>query len=957
MLVQNMNGYIDHEYKGHKVRLFGEVVKINESDMSVKMKFENGVVSDGIPMEVVHVDEASIADIKNAAKKAWSYLKGKFEVVGGMIKKLWNGIAIPFNRASNIGAVAAQGGLPDGVGFYPSSEAIAEAETAGQKCSSQEAPDREGADSNGWNEDEAYKKFWRNIFNGIIKFKNESNTQVTGKIVKDFYLKEVKSQYGDAAFESLKNNPWLNDFFGLDNEVNEMEKYIEEGAVNSLLEMRDAGEPGLDSFRSENIREVGMGEIVSRIMTQLKAAFQAGEFNFDSEAGKKLKRNMMIDWFETEVNRLVSQGMEEEAAGEQAYDYAKELFKQFQKSSTGAKPVMVWGAPGIGKTSIIQQCRQMFKTATKGEGTDGQTGGFNINMLEVVLSKMTADDFTLPTKGEDEITGESKVVNAVQSWIPCWQVSGDKELDFSRNRAANLKMNSKSVLQKHGIDIKGDIENWRENAPNRVNLYKGDEDDTELSGLVTKNDPKNREDGAGEHIQNAEEFNSEIEGAMKKRRGRPRKITESVIDLFDKNEEKDNNKKNEDSVLTDGGIIFFDELTRAPKGVMNVIMNLINDRKVGEGWVLGSHWIIVCAANRFYEMTQVENTWEKAFGTRFIQMTFVPKWEDWKSWAMGYKFDPVSGRYSTSEKGPNKIDQEIIDFLETAKQAGIDSWYEKTNDSGDADRGAKLYANPRSWQTASDLMVAKAQELNPGKPYIRDPKTGRETVNLSREEKLACIADAVGIGSETYGQFRTWTNTRYYTDEMIDNIINFGTITGEKTSEVSDVEKKGKAKVSKSIMDDYIPVKEDDKGRKVRVNVDETTLAKLSDQIFDTIDWTSITNIQVANLLTYFAIITKVYQPGNTLFFDRQWKKIFNYLTRTYLTKKDMLPKDLQEMLGQALQTDGKGKKDKYMKWMEPCHKVFIFVNGWDGMPDDEINDMYTEKLEKEDVRSDNEAD
>ena len=951
-MTEQINGYIDHDYKGHKVRLYGTVVGINEGDKTANMVFENGVSANGIPMEVIQIDEASLEGIKNAAHRAWGWLKGKFEVIGGMVKKIWNGIAIPFNRAVNIGQAAANGSLPSGVGFYPSPQAYAEAQDAGVKISEQNAPDRDGEDSNGWNEDEAYRKFWRNIFGKVIKFKNESNSEVTGKVIKDFYLKEVKESYGDSAFESLKTNPWLNDFFGLENDINEMEKYVENRAVQSLLEMRDSGEPGPDSFRSENIPECDMREIVSLIMTQLKTAFQAGEFNFETEAGEQMKYQMMGEWAEIEFNRLVSQGLDEDTAEEQAMDYAEDLFKQFQKSTVSVKPVMVWGAPGIGKTSIIQQTRSMFKKATVGEGTEGDTSGYNINMIEVVLSKMTADDFSLPTKGEDEITGDSKVVNAIQSWIPCWQVSGNKDLDRLRDRAANLKMNTSQVLKDKGIDIKGDIENWKQGAPKNVNLYRNDNADTKLSGMVVNDRDSINDDE--DRIQTAEEFNQELENAMKKtKRGRKKSnVSESFSERL-----KNRKKKIEDNTLTDGGIVFFDELTRAPKGVMNVLMNLINDRKIGEGWVLGSHWIIVCAANRFYEMTQVENTWEKAFGTRFIQMTFVPKWEDWKNWAMGYRFDPVAGRYDTSKKGPNKIDQEIIDFLETAKQAGIDAWYEKTNDNIDADRAAKTYANPRSWQTASDLMVTRAQELNPGHPYIRDPKTGRETVNLSREEKMKCITKAIGIGSETYGQFKTWTNTRYYTADMIENIINTGTITGRKSQEVVDIETKGKAKLTKKIMDDYIPVKEDNNGNRRRVNVDETTLSKLSDQIFDAIDWTNITNTQVANLLCYFAIITKVYTPGNTLFFNRQWKKIFTYLTRTYMTHKDELPKDLQAAIGQALQANGEGNKDKYMKWMSPCHKVFIFVNGWEGMDDGEVSDSYSEELSKKDVRDEIEAD
>ena len=75
------------------------------------------------------------------------------------------------------------------------------------------------------------------------------------------------------------------------------------------------------------------------------------------------------------------------------------------------------------------------------------------------------------------------------------------------------------------------------------------------------------------------------------------------------------------------------------------------------------------------------------------------------------------------------------------------------------------------------------------------------------------------------------------------------------------------------------------------------------------------------------------------------------------MNHKDKLPKDLQAAIGQALQANGEGNKDKYMKWMAPCHKVFIFVNGWEGIDDGEVSDSYAEELSKKDVRDEIEAD
>ena len=40
-MTEQINGYIDHDYKGHKVRLYGTVVGINEGDKTANMVFEN----------------------------------------------------------------------------------------------------------------------------------------------------------------------------------------------------------------------------------------------------------------------------------------------------------------------------------------------------------------------------------------------------------------------------------------------------------------------------------------------------------------------------------------------------------------------------------------------------------------------------------------------------------------------------------------------------------------------------------------------------------------------------------------------------------------------------------------------------------------------------------------------------------------------------------------------------
>lgn len=947
---ERMFGYIDHKYNGHKVRLHGQIIGLNEGDLTAKMIFDNGVVSDGIPMESIVLDEWSLNGIKKAANRAWNYIKGKFSAIGGAIRKIVNGIPVPFNRASNIGANVAKGLVPKGVGVYLAKSAKAEGDECGIPVQDQEAPDRNGVDSNGVDEDLEQRNFLRKVFSKVIKFADdktstehlsdntekelkESFKNVTGSTkfspedFKKVYIETVKEEYGSEVSESLSHNIFLNQFFGIATPINEAVDFIDKKAVNKILNettyTSPNEEPGLSAYETENIPIVGMKEIVDEIMGQLKVAFGTGEFDFKTPAGKILKKNMMTYWARAKKQELIGQGNTPEIAKDKATRFAIKMFKQFNKSSRGAKPVMIWGAPGIGKTSIVQQCRGMFKEATKGSGTNGSTNGFDINMLECVLSKMTADDFTLPTKGEDPLTGKARVVNGIQSWIPCWQVTGDKELDKVMDRAANLKMNTKDALQNAGIDIPREIndKDYRESIARGTRLTRTNDDSYTGVGFEDK---------------------TELPESWKYR------INENYEDdEYDFDAAEEEMSSEEEMTITDGGVIFFDELTRAPKGVMNVIMNLINDRKVGEGWVLGSHWIIVCAANRFYEMTGIDNTWEKAFGTRFLQYTFVPEFEDWKKWAMGYDFNPKTGRYST-ERGTPRIDQQIIDFLSAMQHEGVNAWYEKVGTEGkDKKAEAKIYANPRSWQTASDLMVRKAQEENPGNPYIVDT-AGNYSVNLNLQQKLDCISAAVGTGSSTYKAFYNYQNTRFFTPDMRASIINYGNITGGDLKAVSDIERGKYIKVpgrddslkansaAKKLIDAFIPNRKDIQGNeRGKVSLGPAAVKKLVSELFNQLNWETLTNTQVANVLTYCAVVSKYYVPGNSQgVFNEMWVAVFRKFMRAYMdnNKKALMPKDLQQALGEALMNNGNGDKSNYVKWMAPAHKVYIFANGWNGM-------------------------
>ena len=74
----------------------------------------------------------------------------------------------------------------------------------------------------------------------------------------------------------------------------------------------------------------------------------------------------MYEWFETEFDSLVSQGMEEEEAEVQAYDYAKELWNRTENSIRNIPPYHIWT---INK-EIDDVVSEIVVQINKNEGSD-----------------------------------------------------------------------------------------------------------------------------------------------------------------------------------------------------------------------------------------------------------------------------------------------------------------------------------------------------------------------------------------------------------------------------------------------------------------------------------------------------------------------------------------------------------------------------------------------------------
>lgn len=237
----------------------------------------------------------------------------------------------------------------------------------------------------------------------------------------------------------------------------------------------------------------------------------------------------------------------------------------FPGESERETPLMVWGAPGIGKTAIVKEVLGLLRPGAR--------------LIQVPVAMMSPEDFGLPAldKEENPETGDIELVatDLVKAWIPAYKKTRDPE--------------------------------------------------------------KNRKLDA---IANGE----------------------------------------------DGGLIFFDEMSRASRGVQNACLKIIDERVIGE-YVIGSKWVIISASNRREDDPDLDQVFSTALGNRFNQVNYVPSFKDWKEWAIG------------------KVDKRILDFLEFNQ----DLFYTLSVESGEP---SHIFASPRTWESASRNIAKKLEDAH-----------------------------------------------------------------------------------------------------------------------------------------------------------------------------------------------------------------------------------------------------
>lgn len=125
-----------------------------------------------------------------------------------------------------------------------------------------------------------------------------------------------------------------------------------------------------------------------------------------------------------------------------------------------------------------------------------------------------------------------------------------------------------------------------------------------------------------------------------------------------------------------GGIMFFDEINRAPKMVLSAALSLCLGGKIGT-YELPSMWIVIAAGNRPEDLGgAVATTIEPALANRFGHVNYAPTLESWTEWAITKDY----------------INPDIIAFLKWNK-----SYFHKL----DPEKETMAWPSPRTWEMAS----------------------------------------------------------------------------------------------------------------------------------------------------------------------------------------------------------------------------------------------------------------
>lgn len=351
----NVSVTILHEMDNVQYKISGNLIGINENSNTCTIRFKNGRVESGIPMSDVYIAEGLLDTVKKYGKKFVTWLVKKVKGLVAFCNLDGKMDENCFFSPVNILAKQSNGTLPSACTFYPTQNIIEQAEAAGISVV---LPDDNELSQAEKDELDVIERFWTRVMN--IAGTTDKTVEESIKYVNEAYY------HNSVAYNKLN----------------------EAGILTTKTAKDELGRDDLDGkwVNTTELKAVIKRSIKAQL--QLSNKYMAARFdNFDDEEIDDDLAKWAEDYVEDESNKV-------------------EKF-----------PVpLIWGAPGIGKTAIINAVLEDFKN-----DPDTPT---NLYLYSVYCAGLDADSFRLPAPvNHDSAEGVKDLYFAqgIISWLPMYQ--------------------------------------------------------------------------------------------------------------------------------------------------------------------------------------------------------------------------------------------------------------------------------------------------------------------------------------------------------------------------------------------------------------------------------------------------------------------------------------------------------------------------------------------------------
>lgn len=390
----NVRCMVLHEMEGTQYKIGGTLVDINESTNTCTVKFLNGRVENGIPTNQVYITEKFIDTIKKYGKKVASWLVKK---VNGLLAIMNPDGRMDENSTCtpvNILIAQSNGELPSCIKFFPNDNQVAIAEAAGFSV---DAPEDDEILLDEQKKDKIYvETFWNRVM--AVAGTTDNSIEESIKIVTEkYYSSTAYKKLNEAGIASMRPVP------------DDLGRQENNGIIVGTEELKSLIKQNIDAQLD---------------LTRRKSAYSDTDGSHIEDAEQRKKYLAFMQKRKASMQKKIDTG------------------------GYKAPILLIWGAPGIGKTAIISQVLKNYKN-------DPSTP-VNLYLETVSCAGLDSDSFRLPNQAENvDGVKDPMFKQAVLSWLPMYEPRDAAYNQMMEDRFA--KCMSISGDGKELLDDEGDV--------------------------------------------------------------------------------------------------------------------------------------------------------------------------------------------------------------------------------------------------------------------------------------------------------------------------------------------------------------------------------------------------------------------------------------------------------------------------------------------------------------------